>query len=185
MLEEIYAETKKRMAQSVDAVRRDLGGLRTGRASVSILDGVHVDYYGTPTPLAQTCKLSVPDPGMIVAQPFDASILANVEKAIQAAGLDLNPSNDGKLIRIPIPPLTEERRKQMTKKVGTIAEEGRNAVRGIRRDANEQIKKLEKGGDLSQDEARRGLDEIQKITDEHVKQIDESAKSKEKDLMEL
>ncbi len=185
MLDNAYAEAEKRMEQSVDAARRDLAGLRTGRASVTILDGVMVDYYGTPTPIAQMCKLSTPDAGTIVAQPFDHSALKDVEKAIKIADLGLNPSNDGKVIRIPIPPLTEERRKQLVKKVGQLVEEGKNSVRQARREANDEIKKLEKDGKVSEDDARRALDRVQKLTDEHVKKLDELGKQKDKELMEF
>jgi len=185
MLEEIFESASSRMDQSVSALSRELAQLRTGRASVTILDGVSVDYYGQSTPLSQVCKLSVPEPSMILAQPFDPSVLADVERAIQAADLGLNPSNDGKVIRIPIPPLTEERRKQLVKKVGQIVEEGRNAVRHARREANEAIKKSEKAGDTAQDDAHRGLDHIQKLTDQHIQKIDELGKAKEKELLEF
>lgn len=185
MLDEIYKKTRQRMDQTVDAVKRDFGALRTGRASVSLLDGIFVDYYGQNSPLNQVAKLSVPEPGMIVAQPFDPTLVPAIEKAIKASDLGLNPSHDGKVIRIPIPPLTEERRKQLAKKVGTLAEEGRTAVRQIRRDSNEDVKTAQKDSVLSEDDGRRGLDEIQKITDEHVKKIDELARAKEKELMEF
>ncbi len=185
MLDELFDKTARRMDQSVEAVKRELASLRTGRASLSILEGVMVDYYGQPTPINQMCKLSIPDPGMIVAQPFDPSTIAAVEKAIQAADLGLNPSNDGKVVRIPIPPLTDERRKQLVKKVKQIAEEGRTAVRQVRRDANEAIRKLEKDGEVSQDDAHRATERVQKLTDEHVKAIDELAREKEKELMEF
>lgn len=185
MLEELFESTGKRMDQTIESVRRDLAQLRTGRASTAILDGLTVDYYGQSTPLNQVAKLSVPDPSLIVAQPFDPSLIGEIERAIQAADLGLNPSNDGKLVRIPIPPLTEERRKQLVKRVGQIAEEGRTALRHIRRDANERIKKAEKEGELSQDDARRGLERVQKLTDEHIKQIDDLAKAKERELLEF
>lgn len=187
MLDEVYQNTEQRMQQSVDSVRRDLNSIRTGRASLAILDGVMVEYYGQPTPLNQTAKLSIPEPTLIVAQPFDPTTLPAIEKAIQAADLGLNPSNDGKVIRIPIPPLTEERRKQLVKKVGQMAEEGRNAVRQIRRDANDQIKKLEKddGSEVSEDDARRGREHVQKLTDDHIAKIDELAKKKESELLEF
>jgi ribosome recycling factor len=185
MLDELYETTSQRMNQSLDAVRRELNSLRTGRASVTILDGVSVDYYGQKTPLNQTCKLSVPEPGMIVAQPFDPNLVPTVEKAIRACDLGLNPSNDGKLVRIPIPPLTEERRKQLVKKVGTVAEEGRTAIRQIRRDSNDEIKQAQKNGDISEDDARRGTDHVQKLTDDFVKKIDEQAAAKEKELLEF
>jgi ribosome recycling factor len=187
MLDDVFQKTENRMQQSVDSVKRDLNSLRTGRASLAILDGVMVEYYGQPTPLNQVAKLSIPEPSLIVAQPFDPGTLPSIEKAIQAADLGLNPSNDGKLIRIPIPPLTEERRKQLVKKVGQMAEEGRNAVRQIRRDSNDEIKKLEKddSSDVSEDDARRAREKIQKITDEKIGKIDELAKKKESELLEF
>jgi ribosome recycling factor len=185
MLNDLYSKTEKKMTQGVDAAKRDLGQLRTGRASVSILDGVMVDYYGTATPIAQTAKLSVPEPGLIVAQPFDPTMIGAIEKAIKAADLGFNPANDGKLVRIPVPPLTEERRKQLVKKVGQIVEDGKTAVRGARREANDAVKKLEKDGDVSEDEARRALEKIQKLTDDYTKKVDDLGKSKEKELMEF
>ena len=185
MLDDLFGRTAKRMDQAIETVRKDLTALRTGRASVSILDGVSVDYYGSPTPLSQCCKLSVPDPGMIVAQPFDPTLIKEVEKAIKAADLGLNPSNDGKVVRIPIPPLTEDRRKQLVKKVGQIAEDGKTIVRQVRRETNDEIKEMQKDGDLPEDEGHRGLEKVQKMTDEHVKKIDDLAKAKEKELMEF
>ena len=185
MLDQVFDRTTKRMDQAIEAVKKELTALRTGRASTNIIENVMVDYYGSPTPIAQCCKLSVPDPGLIVAQPFDPTLIKEVEKAIKAADLGLNPSNDGKVIRVPIPPLTEERRKQLAKKVGQIAEDGKNNVRGVRREANDEIKKMQKDGDISEDEGHRGLDKVQKVTDEHVKKIDELAKVKEKELMEF
>lgn len=185
MLNDLYAKTEKKMSQSIDAVKRDLGALRTGRASVAILEGVMVDYYGTPTPVAQTAKLSVPEPALIVAQPFDPTMIAAIEKAIKAADLGLNPSNDGKVVRIPVPALTEERRKQLAKKVGQIVEDGKNGVRQARREGNDAVKKLEKDGDVSEDDSRRALEKIQKMTDDHVKKIDDLGKAKEKELMEF
>ncbi len=185
MLDQLFDKTQKRMDQAIETVKKELTALRTGRASTSIIENVSVDYYGSPTPISQCCKLSVPDPGMIVAQPFDPTLIKDVEKAIKAADLGLNPSNDGKVIRIPIPPLTEERRKQLAKKVGQIAEDGKNSVRGVRREANDEVKKLQKDGDVSEDDSHRGLEKIQKLTDEHVKKIDDLAKAKEKELMEF
>ena len=185
MLEELYDRTRTRMDQSDEAVRREFNGLRTGRASTTLLDGLSIDYYGQMTPLNQVAKLSAPEPGLLVAQPFDPSLVPVIEKAIRASDLGLNPASDGKVIRIPIPPLTEDRRRQLVKKVGAIAEEGRTAVRQIRRDANEEIKAAQKGGEISEDDARRGLDEVQKLTDEHVRRIDELARTKEKELMEF
>ncbi len=184
-VKEILGSTDQRMDRSVDDARHKLAAVRTGRASLAIFDGVMVDYYGTPTPLNQVAKLAIPEPTLIVAQPFDPSTLPAIEKAIISSDLGLNPSNDGKLIRIPIPALTEERRKQLVKKVNAMGEEAKTAIRQVRRDANEQVKKLEKGGDVSEDEARRTLDEIQKRTDKHTEAIDEICKNKEKELMEV
>jgi ribosome recycling factor len=150
-----------------------------------MFDGVHVDYYGTMTPLNQVAKLSIPEPSLVVAQPFDPSSLGAIEKAIQAADLGLNPANDGKLIRIPIPPLTEERRKQLVKKVHGMNEDAKTAIRQHRREANEEIKKLQKDGKISEDDSRRAIDEIQKLTDKHVGEIDELGRAKEKELMEV
>jgi ribosome recycling factor len=159
--------------------------VRTGRASLAIFDNLYVDYYGTATPLNQVAKLSIPEPSLIVAQPFDPSVLASIEKAIQTSDLGLNPANDGKLIRIPIPPLTEERRKQLVKKVHGLAEEAKTAIRHIRREANDELKRLEKDGDLSSDDARRTMDEVQKQTDKHTGSIEDLSKNKEKELMEV
>jgi len=174
-----------RMEATVGDARAKLATVRTGRASLGILDGVSVDYYGTPTPLHQVAKLSIPEPTLIVAQPFDPSTLPAIEKAILASDLGLNPSNDGKLIRLPIPPLTEERRKQLVKKVRAMGEDAKTAIRQIRRDANDEIKRLERDGEVSADDARRWLDETQKVTDRHTAAIDELCKKKEKDLMEI
>ena len=185
MLDDLYTKTRQRMDATLDSVKRDLNSLRTGRATVSLLDGVTVDYYGQQTPLNQASKLAVPEPGLIVCQPFDPGLVPAIEKAIQSADLGLNPSNDGKVVRVPIPPLTEERRKQLVKKLGQMAEEGKTAVRQIRRDTNEEIKHAQKGSEISEDDGRRALDEVQKITDEHTKKIDELAKCKEKELMEF
>jgi ribosome recycling factor len=185
MLNEVYAQAEKKMKDQVEHVRHNLATIRTGRASLSILDGVNVDYYGTPTPLNQVATLSIPDPTMIVAQPWDPSALAAIEKAILKSDLGLNPSNDGKVVRIPIPPLTEERRKELAKKVHVLAEEGRTHIRQVRRDANEHAKKLEKDKKISQDDGKRGLDHIQKLTDQYIKAIDDLAKKKEKEILEI
>lgn len=181
----ILEQTGKRMGASVADARHKLASVRTGRASLAMFDGVHVDYYGTMTPLNQVAKLSIPEPSLVVAQPFDPSTLGAIEKAIQAADLGLNPANDGKLIRIPIPPLTEERRKQLVKKVHGLNEEAKTVIRQLRREANDEIKKLQKDGKLSEDDGRRAIDEIQKLTDRHVGEIDELGKVKEKELMEV
>jgi ribosome recycling factor len=182
-LKSLFTESTKRMAASLDHVKHELGGVRTGRASVTMLDAVHVEAYGSRMPLNQLAGLSVPEPALIVAQPFDPSQLGAIEKAIRAAGLGLNPANDGKVVRIPFPPLTEDRRKELSRHVHKLAEEGRNSVRTVRRDANERLKKLLKDHKISEDDERKGLDEIQRITDNHIKLIDEAQKKKDTDLL--
>jgi len=182
-LKGLFAEVSKRMDGQIEHVRRELAGVRTGRASVSILDSVHVEAYGTQMPLNQVASLSIPEPAMIVATPFDPSLMAGIERAIRSANLGLNPTNDGKIIRIPIPALTEERRRELSKLVHKYAEEGRNAVRQTRRDANDRLKKLLKDHEISEDDERRGLDEVQKITNQHVSAIDELQKKKDAELL--
>jgi len=182
-LKGLFAEATKRMAVSVEHVRHELAGVRTGRASVTILDPVHVDAYGSRMPINQLASLSVPEPSLIVAQPFDPSQLNAIEKAIRASDLGLNPSSDGKVIRIPIPALTDERRKELSRHVHKLAEEGRNAVRSVRRDANERLKKLLKDHKISEDDERKGLDEVQKLTDNHSRQIDDLQKKKDTELL--
>lgn len=182
-LKGLFGEVRKRMDVQIDHVRRELGGVRTGRASVAILDTVHVDAYGSHVPLNQVASLSVPEPTLIVAQPFDPSLMAAVEKAIRSSNLGLNPANDGKVVRIPIPSLTEERRKELSKLVHKFAEDGRNGVRQVRRDANDKLKKLLKDHQISEDDERRSLDEVQKITDQHIAMIDELQKKKDADLL--
>jgi ribosome recycling factor len=182
-LKGLFAEVNKRMAASLDHVRHELAGVRTGRASVTLLDAVHVEAYGSRMPLNQVAGLSIPEPSLIVAQPFDPSQLAAIEKAIRSADLGLNPANDGKVVRIPIPSLTDERRKELSRHVHKLAEEGRNGVRQIRRDANDRLKKLLKDSKISEDDEKKGLDEVQKITDQHVKQIDDLQKKKDTDLL--
>lgn len=182
---DVIRETKPRMEHAIDDGRRKLATVRTGRASVSLLDTVSVDYYGTPTPLNQMASVHAPEPQMLTVQPWDPTQLVSVEKAIRAADLGLNPSNDGKLVRIPIPPLTEERRKQLAKQVHEIAEEHRTAVRNIRRDANEKLKKMLKDKAISEDNERDGLDEVQKLTDSYISKIDELSKSKEHEIMSV
>ena len=179
----LHAEIKKRMDGQIDFVRKELAGVRTGRASTSMLDGVQVEAYGSRMPINQVATLSVPEPALIVAQPFDPSTMKEIEKAIRASDLGLNPSNDGKVIRIPIPPLTDERRKELSRHVHKQAEEARNVVRNVRRDANERLKKLLKDHKISEDDERKGLDHVQKMTDEHVKMIDELQKKKDQDLL--
>ena len=182
-LKGLFGEVKKRMDTQIDHVRRELGGVRTGRASVTILDTVHVDAYGSHVPLNQVASLSIPEPTLIVAQPFDPSLMAAVEKAIRSSNLGLNPTNDGKVVRIPIPSLTEERRKELSKLVHKFAEDGRNGVRQVRRDANDKLKKLLKDSKISQDDERRSLEEVQKITDQHVSMIDDVQKKKDTELL--
>ena len=182
-LKGLYAESTKRMNTALEHVKHELGGVRTGRATVTMLDGIHVEAYGAKMPLNQVAGLSVPEPALILAQPFDPSQLKAIESAIRASDLGLNPSNDGKVVRIPIPPLTEERRKEMSKHVHKLAEEGRNIVRGVRRDANDRLKKLLKDSKISEDDERKGLDEIQRITDNHIKLIDDAQKKKDAELL--
>ena len=182
-LKGMFAEVKARMDGAIDRVRRDMAGVRTGRAAVSLLDGVQVDAYGAKVPVNQVATLSVPEPAMIVAQPFDPSLMSAIEKAIRASDLGLNPANDGKVVRIPIPTLTDERRKELSRHVHKQAEEGRNVVRQVRRDANDRLKKLLKEHKISEDDERRGLAHVQKITDDHVNLIDELQKRKDQDLL--
>ncbi len=182
---ELLADAKKRMHQSVDAVQRELATMRTGRASLAMLDAIRVDYYGTPTPLNQVGNLAVPDPTLITLQPWDPTTLPAIEKAIRTSDLDLNPQNDGKLIRIPVPPLTEERRKILVKHAHKQAEEGRVAIRNIRRDANEHLKKLLKDHELGEDDERHALTEVQKLTDEYIEEINEGVKKKEAEILEV
>lgn len=183
--QDIIKETKPRMESAIEDFRRKLATVRTGRASVSLLDSVMIDYYGTPTPLNQMASVHAPEPQTLTVQPWDPTQLANVEKAIRAADLGLNPSNDGKLVRIPIPPLTEERRKQLAKQIHEIAEEHRTAVRNIRRDENDKLKKMLKDKAISEDAERDGLDQVQKLTDIYISKIDDLSKSKEHEIMSV
>jgi len=182
---DVLKDTRPRMETVIEDFRRKLGTIRTGRAAVSLLDTVMVDYYGTMTPLNQMASVHAPEPQMLTVQPWDQSQIGTVEKAIRAADLGLNPSNDGKLVRIPIPPLTEERRKQLAKQVHDIAEDHRTAVRNVRRDSNERLKKLLKDKVISEDAERDGLDEIQKLTNTYIGKIDELSKSKENEIMSV
>jgi ribosome recycling factor len=182
-LKGLAAEVKKRMDAQLEHVRREFSGVRTGRASVTILDTVHVDAYGSHMPLNQVASLSIPEPTMIVAQPFDPSLMGAIEKAIRSSNLGLNPTNDGKVVRIPLPALTEERRKELSKLIHKYAEEGRNGVRQVRRDANDRLKKLLRDHKISEDDERRGLEDVQKITDQHVATIDDLQKKKDGELL--
>ena len=182
-LKGIFGEVNKRMDGILEHVKHELAGVRTGRASTALLDHVQVEAYGTKVPLNQVAGLSIPEPTLIVAQPFDPSLIGAVERAIRISDLGLNPANDGKVVRIPIPTLTDERRKELSRHVHKMAEEGRNTVRGIRRDANDRLKKLLKDSKISEDDERKGLDEVQRITDLHVKLIDDAQKKKDANLL--
>ncbi|MFZ0243991.1 MAG: ribosome recycling factor [Desulfobacterales bacterium] len=185
MIEDIYQETRANMGKSIDDLKREFKRVRTGRASLSILDGIRVNYYGTPTPLNQMATLAVPESRLITIQPWDVSAIKEIEKAIMKSDLGLTPSSDGKIIRIAIPPLTEERRKDLVKVVNKMSEEHKVAVRNVRRDANEMLKDLKKDGDISEDEAFKAQDQVQKITDEHIKLVDQVTKEKEQEILEF
>jgi ribosome recycling factor len=179
----LISDAKQRMHSSVETVRKELASMRTGRASLSMLDNVRVDYYGTPTPLNQVGNLSTPDPTLIQVQPWDAKLLGAIEKAIRQSDLDLNPQNDGKIIRIPIPQLNEERRKLLVKNAHKHAEEGRVAIRNVRRDVNDHLKKLLKDHEVSEDDEKRAVADVQKMTDQHIADIDGIVKKKEAEIM--
>lgn len=176
---------KKRMEKCIDDMERDLASIRTGRASVSILDHIQANYYGTPTPLNQMAALSTPDPSLIVIQPWDPSTISHIEKAILASDLGLNPTNDGKVVRLPIPPLTEERRRQLAKALGHIAEQHRVAVRQIRHDANSQLKSMLKNKEISEDQEKDGLKKVQDLTNDFVSKVDALFKKKEVEILEM
>src|ERR671918_1138818 len=183
--QQVIKETKPRMETVIEDFKRKLATVRTGRAAVSILDTVMVDYYGTLTPLNQMASVHAPEPQMLTVQPWDQTQISAIEKAIRAADLGLNPSNDGKLVRVPIPALTEERRRQLAKQVHEIAEDHRTAVRNIRRDANERLKKMLKDKQISEDAERDGLEETQKLTNSYIGKIDELTKSKEQEILSV
>ena len=182
-LKGMFAEINTRMNGAIDRVRKDMAGVRTGRASAGLLDNVHVEAYGSKMPLNQLATMSIPEPSMIVVQPFDPSQMAAIERGIRLSDLGLNPATDGKVIRVPIPSLTEERRKELSRHVHKLSEEGRNSVRQVRRDANERLKKLLKDHQISEDDEKKGLDEVQKITDLHIKHIDDLQKKKDSELL--
>jgi ribosome recycling factor len=184
-LKDTYVQLKERMEKAVEAFRRELAGARTGRANVHMLDSVHVEAYGSMMPLSQVGNISAPEPQMITIQPWDPSVATAIEKAIRSADLGFNPQNDGKLIRIPVPPLTEERRKEMVKHLHKVLEEHRTTVRNVRRDGNDAIKKAMKDKKISEDEERGALDQMQKLTDEEIKKMDELFKTKEKEIMQV
>ena len=185
MIESIYQETKDSMGKSVEALKNELGRMRTGRASLSILDGIRVDYYGTLTPLNQMATLAVPESRLITIQPWDVSVIKDIEKAILKSDLGLTPSSDGKIIRITIPQLTEERRKELVKVVHKVCEDYKVSVRNFRRDANDLLKSMKKESEISEDDAFKAQDQVQKITDEHIELIDECYKEKEKEILEF
>ncbi|MBI3645794.1 MAG: ribosome recycling factor [Acidobacteriales bacterium] len=184
-LKETYVQLKTRMDKAVEDFRREMAATRTGRANVHMLDTVNVDYYGSQMPLNQIAQVHAPEPQLITVQPFDPSSLAGIEKAIRTADLGLNPMNDGKIIRVPVPALTEERRKEMVKHLHKILEEHRTAVRNIRRDGNDAIKKAMKDKKITEDDEKRALDEIQKLTDDEIKKMEDMSKAKEKEVLEI
>ena len=184
-IKDVEANARTRMEKVLGDLQNEMAHIRTGRASISLLDSVRVDYYGSPVPLNQVAQLHVPEPAMITVQPWDASTIGAIEKAIRNADLGLNPANDGKMIRVPIPPLTEERRRDLAKKLNHIAEERRVTLRNTRRDANEQLKKMLKDKLISEDEERQALDTIQKLTDAQIAKVDQAAKAKEKEILEF
>lgn len=185
MIDELHQDTQERMDKTLAALRHELNRVRTGRASLSLLDGIRVDYYGTATPLNQMASLSIPESRLIVIQPWDTSAIKDIEKALLKSDLGLTPSSDGKVVRIAIPPLTEERRKQLVKVVYKIGEDHKVAVRNIRRDGNEMLKAFKKDGEISEDEAFKAQEEIQKITDTFIGRIDDTVRLKEKEILEF
>jgi len=184
-IKEVEAYLRTRMEKAISDLQHDMAAIRTGRASLGILDHIRVDYYGTPTPLNQVANLHVPEPALITIQPWDVSQIGPIERAIRTSDLGLNPANDGKIIRLPIPPLTEERRKELVKKLHAAAEHHRVSVRNIRRDGNEAVKKLLKDKKVTEDDDKRAHDEIQKLTDAYMQKIDLASKAKEKEILEI
>lgn len=184
-VKEIESSAKQRMEKVLEDLQHAMAAIRTGRASVHLLDNVRVDYYGTPTPVNQIANLHAPEPGMITITPWDTSQIGPVEKSIRAADLGVNPSNDGKMIRIPIPPLNEERRKELVKKLHGVAEDHRVALRNVRRDSNEHVKRLSKDKKINEDDDRRAHDEMQKMTDGYMQKLDQAARTKEKEILEI
>ncbi|MEE9532126.1 MAG: ribosome recycling factor [Syntrophobacteria bacterium] len=185
MVDEIFEDLKDRMGKSIESLKREYSRLRTGRASISLLDGIRVSYYDTPTPLNQMASLAVPEPRLIVIQPWDKTAIEDIEKAILKSELGLTPMNDGKVIRISIPPLTEERRKELVKVARKMSEENKVAIRNIRRDANEMLKDLKKEKEISEDDLFRSQEEVQKATDQFISQVDELCAAKEKEILEI
>jgi ribosome recycling factor len=185
MIDSIYQDTQESMVKAIAALKKELKRVRTGRASLSLLDGIKVDYYGTLTPVNQLATLAVPESRLITIQPWDFSVIKEIEKAVLKSDLGLTPTSDGKIVRIAIPPLTEQRRKELVKVVHKICEEHKVSIRNIRRESNEMIKELKKDGEVSEDEAFKSQDKIQKMTDEHIKLVDECYKEKEKEILEF
>ncbi|HMK31041.1 MAG TPA: ribosome recycling factor [Terriglobales bacterium] len=184
-LKEVFGQLKGRMDKAVEDFRREMAAVRTGRASVHMLDGVQIDYYGSLMPLNQVAQVHAPEAQLITVQPFDPSSLSTVEKAIRSADLGLNPMNDGKIIRVPVPPLTQERRKEMVKHLHKVLEDHRTAIRNVRRDGNESIKKALKDKKITEDDERRALEEIQKLTDDEIKKMETMSAAKEKEVLEV
>jgi ribosome recycling factor len=182
---DVEANTRTRMEKALSDLQHEMASIRTGRASLGILDHIRVDYYGTPTPLSQVANLHVPEPSLITIQPWDVSQVGPIERAIRVSDLGLNPSNDGKVIRLPIPPLNEERRKELVKRLHGVAEHHRVSVRNIRRDSNEAVKKLLKDKKVTEDDEKKAYDEIQKVTDGYMQKIDQASKTKEKEILEI
>jgi ribosome recycling factor len=178
-------QAKARMNKALEDCRHELAGIRTGRASVAMLDAVRVDYYGTPTPVTQVATIGIPEPAMLTVQPWDTSLILTIEKAIRSSDLGLNPMSDGKILRVPIPALTEERRKELVKHLHKVLENHRTAVRNIRRDSNDALKKLLKDKKISEDEEKRGLEEVQKVTDDFIARLDALGKAKEQEILEM
>jgi ribosome recycling factor len=183
MINDVIRDVQHRMHGAIEALHREFKSLRTGRANVAMLDGITIDYYGTPSPISQVATLKVPEPSLIVAEPWDKSMVSAVEKAIRTSDLGLNPSSDGKVVRIPIPQLTEDRRKELVKLAHHVAEEARTAIRQVRRDGNDRLKKMLKSHEISEDDEKRALDEIQKLTDKNIDEVGNILKHKEQDIM--
>ncbi|HNX50814.1 MAG TPA: ribosome recycling factor [Thermoanaerobaculaceae bacterium] len=184
-MRETVKKSKQHMDKALEVLRDELRSLRTGRATLAILDPVRVDYYGTPTPLNQVANLGVPDANLLIIQPWDPTLIPAIEHAIQKANLGLNPMNDGKIVKLPVPPPTQERRRELVKVAHEYAERARTAVRNVRREANDELKQMEKGKTISEDELRRGLEEVQKLTDERVEEINKTVASREKEILEV
>lgn len=185
MVKETLAQAKTRMGKALEDFRHELATVRTGRASASLLDHIKVEYYGTPTPLNQVATLGVPEPSLLTVQPWDPTLLAPIDKAIRSSDLGLNPVNDGKILRVPIPPLTEERRKELVKHLHKVLENHRIAIRNIRRDSNDELKRILKDKKISEDDEKRALEEVQKLTDEHLGKLEAQGLSKEKEILEM